>query len=66
LNFCSNFVRYETDEGTKVKSNAYYKKALVPQYDNRGRKVGDEEMDVLVQEGSYSYLLPDGQMVVVQ
>jgi Insect cuticle protein len=49
-----------------VKSNAYYKKALVPQYDNRGRFLGDEEMDVLVQEGSYSYILPDGQMIVVQ
>jgi hypothetical protein len=57
---------YKTETGTSVQNRAYYKKAIVPQYDRRGDKIGEEENDVLVQEGFYSYVLPDGNEIIVK
>lgn len=39
---------------------------MVPQFDEAGARLADEEKDVLVQVGSYSYTAPDGQVITVK
>lgn len=48
-----------------MEASGFTKKAVLPKFDDSGAKLGDEEQDILVQVGSYSYTAPDGQVIKV-
>lgn len=57
---------YEAGNGIKLEGSGFTKKAVVPKFDEAGTRLADEEADVLVQVGSYSYTAPDGQVISVK
>lgn len=60
------FSSYEAGNGIKLEGSGFTKKAVVPKFDEAGTRLADEEADVLVQVGSYSYTAPDGQVISVK
>lgn len=51
---------YKTSDGTSENAQGSLKDILVAKYDDKGQRVGDEQAKGLVQQGSYSFVAPDG------
>ncbi|XP_065077657.1 cuticle protein CP14.6-like [Ochlerotatus camptorhynchus] len=57
---------FETGNGIKVEDQGTIKIVKVPKTDATGRAIGEEEISVSVQTGSYQYTAPDGQIYTVR
>ncbi|XP_062551908.1 cuticle protein CP14.6-like [Armigeres subalbatus] len=57
---------FETDNGIKVEDQGTIKLVKVPKTDETGRSLGEEEIPVAVQTGSFQYTAPDGQVYTVR
>ncbi|XP_052867187.1 cuticle protein CP14.6-like [Anopheles cruzii] len=57
---------YESANGIKVEDQGTIKSIKVPKLDETGRQIGDEEVLVSVQTGSYQYTAPDGQLYTLR
>ncbi|KXJ79318.1 cuticle protein CP14.6-like [Aedes albopictus] len=57
---------FETDNGIKVEDQGTIKRVKVPKTDQTGRTIGEDEVPVAVQTGSFQYTAPDGQVYTVK
>ncbi|EAT45458.1 AAEL003256-PA [Aedes aegypti] len=57
---------FETDNGIKIEDQGTIRRVKVPKTDQTGRTVGEEEIPVSVQTGSFQYTAPDGQVYTVK
>ncbi|XP_035914891.1 cuticle protein CP14.6-like [Anopheles stephensi] len=57
---------FESSNGIKVEDQGAIKSIRVPKLDDTGRQVGEEDVQVAVQTGSYQYTGPDGQIYTVR
>uniref|UniRef100_A0A182J0M9 Uncharacterized protein n=1 Tax=Anopheles atroparvus TaxID=41427 RepID=A0A182J0M9_ANOAO len=57
---------YESANGIKVEDQGSIKSIKVPKLDDTGRQVGEEEVQVSVQTGSFQYTAPDGQVYTLR
>lgn len=63
---CECNFRFETGNGIKVEDQGTIKRVKVPKTDENGRSIGEEEISVAVQTGSFQYTAPDGQVYTVR
>lgn len=56
---------YKTSDGISESAQGNLKEVLIPKYDDKGQRVGDERAMGLVQQGSYSYTGDDGRVYTV-
>ncbi|XP_053696155.1 cuticle protein CP14.6-like [Sabethes cyaneus] len=57
---------FETGNGIKVEDQGTIKRVRVPKTDETGRQLGEEEVPVSVQTGSFQYTAPDGQIYTLR
>ncbi|XP_053675042.1 cuticle protein CP14.6-like [Anopheles nili] len=57
---------YESANGIKVEDQGTIKSIKVPKLDETGRQVGEEDVQVSVQTGSFQYTAPDGQVYTLR
>lgn len=65
---CTNEIGYsfETGNGIKVEDQGTIKRVRVPKTDETGRTIGEDEIPVAVQTGSFQYMAPDGQIYTLR
>lgn len=57
---------YEAGNGIKTQGQGFLKKILVPVLNDDGSESGrEEEKEIVVQTGSYSYPSPDGEIITI-
>ncbi|EDS33314.1 cuticle protein [Culex quinquefasciatus] len=57
---------FETGNGIKVEDQGTIKRVRVPKTDETGRTIGEDEIPVAVQTGSFQYMAPDGQIYTLR
>uniref|UniRef100_A0A182Q2G4 Uncharacterized protein n=1 Tax=Anopheles farauti TaxID=69004 RepID=A0A182Q2G4_9DIPT len=57
---------YESANGIKVEDQGTIKSIKVPKLDETGRQIGEEDVQVSVQTGSFQYTAPDGQIYTLR
>ncbi|XP_058057254.1 cuticle protein CP14.6-like [Anopheles bellator] len=57
---------YESANGIKVEDQGTIKSIKVPKLDETGRQIGEDEVQVSVQTGSFQYTAPDGQIYTLR
>ncbi|XP_055641179.1 larval cuticle protein LCP-17-like [Toxorhynchites rutilus septentrionalis] len=57
---------FETGNGIKVEDQGTIKLVRVPKTDDTGRTIGEDEVPVSVQTGSFQYTAPDGQVYTLK
>lgn len=66
IQFESIWNSYEAGNGIKQQSSGFHKKINVPLLRSDGTETGEQqEADILVHTGSYSYTAPDGTLITV-
>ncbi|XP_029709541.1 cuticle protein CP14.6-like [Aedes albopictus] len=56
---------FETDNGIKAEDKGTIKQVKVPKFDETGKPIGEDQVSVSVQTGSFSYTAPDGQIITL-
>lgn len=57
---------YESGNGIKTSGQGFLKKIFVPVLGADGKETGqEEEKEIVVQSGSYSYPSPDGELITI-
>ena len=59
-------LRFESANGIKVEDQGSIKSIKVPKLDDTGRQIGEEDVQVSVQTGSFQYTAPDGQVYTLR
>uniref|UniRef100_A0A182X787 Uncharacterized protein n=1 Tax=Anopheles quadriannulatus TaxID=34691 RepID=A0A182X787_ANOQN len=57
---------FESANGIKVEDQGSIKSIKVPKLDETGRQIGEEDVQVSVQTGSFQYTAPDGQVYTLR
>ncbi|XP_052897568.1 cuticle protein CP14.6-like [Anopheles moucheti] len=57
---------FESANGIKVEDQGTIKSIKVPKLDDTGRQIGEEDVQVSVQTGSFQYTAPDGQIYTLK